>query len=207
MYFFISEIFYCRRPGEKPYHDLDALDEIDSSKTRDVLSSRQATSYRDLIDDYSLSPSPPPSSPANQIQIKSLSLDEPKPFDENSDDQEEKTTSKETFYNQSIPYPVVNDKRDLDVISRQMKNQLRQLEASKNNPLYDSQANLMNYERLKKQNEYINLRIRIEKLKRTKAKTQREREQNKKQFHLHLHVCLKEKFQIDLLIFLFKGIS
>ncbi|CAF4891160.1 unnamed protein product, partial [Rotaria socialis] len=73
--------------------------------------------------------------------------------------------------------PVINDKRDLELINRQLKNQLRELEASKNNPLYDPQSNLMNYERLKKQNEYINLRIRIEKLKRTKAKTQREKEQ------------------------------
>jgi hypothetical protein len=47
----------------------------------------------------------------------------------------------------------------------------------------------MNYERLKKQNEYINLRIRIEKLKRTKTKTQREKEQSKKQFHILLQVC------------------
>ncbi|CAF2359544.1 unnamed protein product [Rotaria sp. Silwood2] len=176
------------RSNEKPYHDLDALDDIDNAKTHDILSSRPTTSYRDLIDDRSLSSSPPPSS--NQIPLSNLSINEPKVFDENIQAQEEveeeNTSPKETFYNQIIPYPIVNDKRDLEVINRQLKNQLRQLEASKNNPLYDPQSNLMNYERLKKQNEYINLRIRIEKLKRTKTKTQREKEQTKKQFHMLL---------------------
>ncbi|CAF0797999.1 unnamed protein product [Rotaria sp. Silwood1] len=176
------------RSNEKPYHDLDALDDIDNSKTRDILSSRQTTSYRDLIDDRSLSLSPPPSS--NQIPLSNLSLNESKIFDDENiqeqEQEEENTNPKETFYNQIIPYPIVNDKRDLEVINRQLKNQLRELEASKNNPLYDSQSNLINYERLKKQNEYINLRIRIEKLKRTKTKTQREKEQNKKQFHMLL---------------------
>lgn len=109
--------------------------------------------------------------------------------DEILDEPEEILNSRETFFNQNIPYPVINDKRDLEVVNRQLKNQLRHMEASKMNPAYDQQSNLMNYERLKKQNEYINLRIRIEKLKRYKAKTQREREQNKKQFHLLLQVC------------------
>ncbi|CAF0882844.1 unnamed protein product [Rotaria sordida] len=176
------------RSTEKPYQDLDALDDIDNSKTRDLLSSRPTTSYRDLTDDRSLSSSssssPPPSS--NQIPLSNLSLNEPKIFDENIEEQEDNTSSKETFYNQIIPYPIVNDKRDLEIINRQLKNQLRELEASKNNPLYDPQSNLINYERLKKQNEYINLRIKIEKLKRTKTKTQREKEQNKKQFHMLL---------------------
>ncbi len=125
-----------------------------------------------------------------QLPLEEFSIVEPKPSDENLEEQEEISNSKETFYNQNIPYPVINDKRDLEVINRQLKNQLRQLEASKNNPLFGQQSNLMHYERLKKQNEYINLRIRIEKLKRSKAKTQREKEQNKKQFHLLVQVCL-----------------
>jgi len=173
---------------EKPYQDLDALDDYTNSKTRDVLSSRPTTSYRDLTDDRSLSSSPPPSS--NQIPFADLSPTEPKITDENIEEQEENLDPKESFFNQNIPYPVINDKRDLELINRQLKNQLRQLEASKNNPLYDQQSNIINYERLKKQNEFINLRIRIEKLKRFKAKTQREREQNKKQFHILLQVCL-----------------
>ena len=122
--------------------------------------------------------------------MEEFSSIERKPSDEHLDEPEEVFNPKETFYNQKIPYPVVNDKRDLDVINRQLKNQLRQLEASRNNPLYDEQSNQMNHERLKKQNEYINLRLRIEKLKRSRAKTQREKEQNKTQFHLLLQVCL-----------------
>ncbi|CAM4745019.1 unnamed protein product [Rotaria magnacalcarata] len=171
------------RSNKKPYHDLDALDEIGDSKTRDILSSRTTTSYRDLIDEYSASPSPPAS--PDRIPLVSLYPSQSKVFNENIQEQQEEpiVDSKEKFYNQAIPYPVINDKRDLELINRQLKNQLRELEASKNNPLYDPQSNLMHYERLKKQNEYINLRIRIEKLKRTKAKTQREKEQSKKQFH------------------------
>ncbi|CAF1393777.1 unnamed protein product [Adineta steineri] len=185
--------------NEKAYHDLDALDDNNDTKTRDLLSSRPTTSYRDLTEDLSFSsspsPSPPPSSSlllssssfSNQIPLSNLSLDESKILDENLEEQENNIINpKETFYNQHIPYPVINDKRELEVVNRQLKNQLRQLEASKSNPLYDQQANLMNYERLKKQNEYINLRIRIEKLKRMKTKTQREKEQNKKQFHILL---------------------
>jgi hypothetical protein len=131
-----------------------------------------------------------------QLPLEDFSIVEPKLSDENLEEQEEISNSKETFYNQNIPYPVINDKRDLEVINRQLKNQLRQLEASKNNPLFGQQSNLMHYERLKKQNEYINLRIRIEKLKRSKAKTQREKEQNKKQFHLLVQVCLIKRKKI-----------
>lgn len=167
---------------------MDALDDRADSKPRDILSSRPTTSYRDLMDDRSLSPSPPPTSP-DQLPLDDLVLGEPKLLDEHLEEPEEITDSKETFYNQNIPYPVINDKRDLDVINRQLKNQLRELEASRNNPQYDEQSNMLRYERLKKQNEYINLRIRIEKLKRFRAKTQREKEQNKKQFHLLLQVC------------------
>jgi hypothetical protein len=190
--------FLFRRSTEKPYQDLDALDDYINSKTRDVLSSRPTTSYRDLTDDRSLSPSPPPTS--NQIPFSDFILPERKISDENLEEEEEEegeenSHSKETFFNQNIPYPVINDKRDLEIINRQLKNQLRALEASKNNPLFDQQSNLINYERLKKQNEYINLRIRIEKLKRFKTKTQREKEQNKKQFHILLQVCLIK--QID----------
>ena len=94
----------------------------------------------------------------------------------------------ELFTNADIPYPIVNDKRDLEVVNRQVKNQLRQFEASRNNPSYDQQADSGVLERLKKQNEYINVRMRIERLKRMKTKTQREKEQNKKQFHHLLQV-------------------
>lgn len=93
--------------------------------------------------------------------------------------------AKETFYNQIIPYPIVNDKQDSEILSRQIKNQLRMLEANRNSASFSQSSNLLNYERLKKQNDFINLRMRIERLKKAKAKTQREREQNKKQF-LHL---------------------
>ncbi|CAF4272573.1 unnamed protein product, partial [Rotaria sordida] len=70
----------------------------------DILSSRPTTSYRDLTDDHSLSSSssPPP--------LSNLSLNEPKIFDENiEEEQENNTSSKETFYNQIIPYPIVNN--------------------------------------------------------------------------------------------------
>jgi hypothetical protein len=127
---------------------------------------------------------------SNQIHLSNLSLDDPKISDENHNEPEENLPPKENFFNQNIPYPVINDKRDLEVVNRQLKNQLRGLEASKNNPLYDQQSNLINYERLKKQNEFINLRIRIEKFKRIKAKTQKEKEQNRKQFHIMLQVKL-----------------
>lgn len=156
------------------------------------MSSRPTTSYRDLIDEESLSSSPPES--PSQIPLTSLSPSESKILDTNNqekqqpEEQEPISDTKDKFYNQAIPYPVVNDKRDLDLINRQLKNQLRELEAGKNNPLYN-QSNVVYYERLKKQNEYINLRLRIEKLKRTRTKTQREKEQNKKQFHTLLQVC------------------
>ena len=190
---------------------MDALDDIDDPKARNIVSSRQTTSYRDLTDDRSLSPprsltATPTSTPvptlSSQIPLSNLSLTETKIFDKNNEDKEEEEEEEEgeddanstgAFYNQNIPYPVVNDKRDLGVINRQLKNQLRKLEASKNNPLYDSQSNLINYERLKKQIEFINKRIEIEKLKRNKAKTQREKEQNRKRFHLLLQVCLTQK--------------
>ncbi|UJR26020.1 hypothetical protein I4U23_007366 [Adineta vaga] len=185
------------RSNEKPYHDLDALDETSHSKTRDVLSSRQTTSYRDLTEDFSLSPLPSPSpspsssplpssiSASNQIPLSNLTLHESKISDEKVDDEEEDNiTTNDSFYNQNIPYPVIKDKREVEVINRQLKNQLRQSEAGRNNSIYDEQASVIKNERLKKQIEYINLRIRIEKLKRMKTKTQREKEQNKKQFHL-----------------------
>ena len=181
----------------KPYHDLDALDDTHNLKAGDVLSSRPTTSYRDLTDDRSLSPSPPPS--PNQISSPSFLHTPAKIPTENRENEEggeeqdeevEDIKPTETFYNQTIPYPVVNDKRDLEIVNRQLKNQLRQFEASKSNPLFDQQSNLTQYERLKKQNEYINIRMRIEKLKKFKGKTQREKEQNKKQFHALLQVCL-----------------
>ena len=165
------------------------MDNYGDSKPRDALSSRPTTSYRDLLEDHSLSSSPSPLS-GDQPPVDDLSFEDFKQLDENLDEQEETPTLKETFYNQNIPYPIINDKRDLEVVNRQLKNQLRVMEASRNNPLYDQQSNVVHYERLKKQNEYINLRIRIEKLKRSKTKTQREREQNKKQFHALLQVCL-----------------
>ncbi|CAF0768672.1 unnamed protein product [Adineta ricciae] len=183
--------------NEKPYHDLDALDETGDSKARDLLLSRQTTSYRDLTEDLSFSPSPSPSpssspppssilaSTSNQIGLSNLSLHEPKTFEDKFDEEvEDVINPKISFYNENIPYPVIKDKRDVEIINRELKNQLRQLEASKNNPLYDQQTGPVKYERLKKQIEYINLRIRIEKLKRMKTKTQREKEQNKKQFHV-----------------------
>jgi len=200
--------FLFRQSNEKPYQDLDALDDYGNSKARNVLSSRPTTSYRDLTDDRSLSSSPPASPSSNQLPLSDLTLTEPKISDENLEEQEEEEEEnshpKETFFNQNIPYPVINDKRDLEIINRQLKNQLRQLEASKNNPMYDQESNLINYERLKKQNEYINLRIRIEKLKRFKGKTQREKEQNKKQFHLLLQVCLINKKKKNYFLFLLK---
>jgi hypothetical protein len=200
-------MFCFRRSNEKPYHDLDAFDYNEAPKPREVLSSRPTTSYRDLTDDLSLSPSPS-SSPlpsSNQIPLSDLSLHESKISDENFDEQEQNPTPKETFFNQNIPYPVVNDKRDLDVINRQLKNQLRELEASKNNPLYDQQSNLINYERLKKQNEFINLRIRIEKLKRNKTKTQKEKEQNKKQFHLLLQVKKRKNYLFEIIFVYYRN--
>lgn len=184
------------------------MDDYGDSKERDTLSSRPTTSYRDLIEERSLSLSPSPSSNDN-IPLDDIFSEDPKQLDENPDDaEEENSTSKETFYNQNIPYPVVNDKRELDVINRQLKNQLRELEASRNNPLFGQQSTGMPYERLKKQNEYINLRIRMEKLKRVQAKTQREREQNKKQFHLLLQVS-SSSHSIRCLssVYFFEGIS
>ena len=179
-----------RRSTGKLYRDIDAPEDYSTLKTNDVLSSRPTTSYRDLTDDRSYSSSPIPS-PSDQPAIPDLLLDEPKDSTEDLEEREEEEifNSKETFYNQTIPYPVINDKRDLELINRQLKNQLRQLEASKNNPAFDQQANLMQYERLKKQNEYINLRIRMERSKRHRGKTQREREQSKKQFPILLQVC------------------
>ena len=86
---------------------------------------------------------------------------------------------------------------------------MRQLEASRSNPVYDQKSSLIQYEHLKKQNEFINLRIRIEKLKKHKGKTQKEKEQNKKQFHLLLQVNIffdleKEFFYLHVI---FQGIS
>ena len=181
---------FFRRSTDKPYHDWDALDDYGDSKARDTLSSRPTTSYRDLIEERSFSSSPPPTS-IDQIPLDDFLSEDPKQLDEIADEFEENPTPKETFYNQKIPYPIINDKRDLDVINRQLKNQLRELEASRNNPLFGQPAsNGMPYERLKKQNEYINLRIRMEKLKRSRSKTQREKEQNKKQFHSLLQVSV-----------------
>ena len=154
---------------------------------------RATTSYRDLTEDFSMSPTPSPQSqsmddnPNTLSNLDQMSLTEPK-IDGADEDDIQPMTSKETYYNQKIPYPIVNDKRDLELINRQIKNQLRQFEASRNNPLYDEQANQLMYERLKKQNEFINIRMRIERLKKIKAKTQRDREQNKKLFHALVQV-------------------
>jgi len=193
-----------RRSSVRSYRDLDALDDYGSPKTRNILSSRPTTSYRDLTEDHSVSRSPSPSAidelPSSE-RMKTIA-------DENLDEFED-LSSTETFYNQTIPYPVVNDKRDLEIINRQLKNQLRQLEASRSNPVYDQKSSLIQYEHLKKQNEFINLRIRIEKLKKHKGKTQKEKEQNKKQFHLLLQVNIffdleKEFFYLHVI---FQGIS
>ena len=74
-----------------------------------------------LLPSSSLPPSP------NQIPLSDPTFTEPKLSDENLEEQEENLHSKETFYNQNIPYPVINDKRDLEVINRQLKNQLRSI--------------------------------------------------------------------------------
>ncbi len=212
-------IFRFSRSTEKPYRDLDALDDYPDSKTRDILSARPTTSYRDLTEDRPSASRPTTSyrdlpddrsisSPSSLYQLppedfatieRKLS-EEILEEEEEDDDDDETSNPKETFYNQNIPYPVVNDKRDLEVINRQLKNQLRGLEASKNNPLYDQKSNQVHHERLKKQNEYINLKLRIEKVKRSKAKTQREKEENKKHFHLLLQVCL---FESDCFLIMF----
>jgi hypothetical protein len=217
------------RPVEKPYEDLDAFnidlehtdDEVDDtgviSNRSNVrsLPARMMTSYRDLTDDLSSSPvSSPPSNMTASDSIVLTNLDSPSlvlPTNPDEQREDKQTVIGDMFSHANIPYPIVNDKRDLDVINRQLKNQLRQFEASRNNPMYDQQANLIIYERLKKQNDYINARMRIERLKQVKAKTQRERESNKKQYHYLLQVidCCSRKSHRSLLtsIFEFVGIS
>ncbi|CAF0790940.1 unnamed protein product [Didymodactylos carnosus] len=101
----------------------------------------------------------------------------------------EQRTSTNSFANIKFPYPVINDNRDLDRINRILKDRLRQLEQKCNHLLFEQtnsansneQENIQQQiKRLQKQIEYVNGRIKIEKLKRTKCKTQREKEQAKK---------------------------
>ncbi|CAF0930156.1 unnamed protein product [Didymodactylos carnosus] len=167
-------------------------------------SQQRSTSYLDLTDNSTLNNRSPTRSPSNlnRLSLKDRDIiDSSMPYERDpstlikqtsfatQEALNEHTTPSTPFANIKFPYPVINDNRDLDTINRILKDKLRQSEQKCNHLLFE-QTNATNnndydnmqqqIKRLHKQIEYINGRIKIEKLKRTKCKTQREKEQAKK---------------------------
>ncbi|CAF1454946.1 unnamed protein product, partial [Didymodactylos carnosus] len=136
---------------------------------------RSTTSYLDLTDNLSSNIRSPThsSSSLSHLSLKDRAIiDSSIPHERdpttlikqtastNHESFNEQRTFANSFANIKFPYPVINDNRDLDTINRILKCRTKI--------------------RLQKQIEYVNGRIKIEKLKRTKCKTQREKEQAKK---------------------------